>query len=64
VRPLRHQRRLQTALRCARRPTVKTLDDFDFTCQPSVKRDQLQSLDTLQCLERKEMSCFSRRQAA
>jgi hypothetical protein len=32
VRPLRHQRRLQTALRCARRPTVKTLDDFDFTC--------------------------------
>lgn len=45
---LRNQRRLQTAMRCARLPTVKTLDDFDFTFQPSVKRDQLESLHTLQ----------------
>lgn len=44
---LRNQRRLQTAMRCARLPSVKTLDDFDFTFQPSVKRDQLESLHRL-----------------
>ncbi|MFN9086429.1 MAG: ATP-binding protein [Gemmatimonadaceae bacterium] len=55
---LRNQRRLQTAMRCARLPSVKTLDDFDFTFQPSVKRDQLESLHTLQFLERKENVVF------
>lgn len=55
---LRNQRRLQTAMRCARLPAVKTLDDFDFTFQPSVKRDQLESLHTLQFLERKENVVF------
>jgi DNA replication protein DnaC len=55
---LRNQRRLQTAMRCARLPTVKTLDDFDFSFQPSVKRDQLESLHTLQFLERKENVVF------
>jgi DNA replication protein DnaC len=55
---LRNQRRLQTAMRCARLPSVKTLDDFDFSFQPSVKRDQLESLHTLQFLERKENVVF------
>jgi len=36
---LRNWRRLQTAMRSARLPAVKTLADFDFTFQPSVKRD-------------------------
>jgi DNA replication protein DnaC len=45
-------------MRCARLPTVKTLEDFDFSFQPSVKRDQLESLHTLQFLERKENVVF------
>jgi DNA replication protein DnaC len=39
-------------MRCARLPTVKTLEDFDFSFQPSVERDQLESLHILQFLER------------
>ncbi|MBK6307956.1 MAG: ATP-binding protein [Gemmatimonadetes bacterium] len=55
---LRNQRRLQTAMRSARLPTVKTLGDFDFAFQPSIKRDQLDSLHTLRFLERKENVVF------
>jgi len=55
---LRNQRRLQTAMRSARLPAVKTLADFDFTFQPSVKRDQLESLHTLSFLERRENVVF------
>jgi DNA replication protein DnaC len=51
---LRNARRLQTAMRSARLPAVKTLADFDFSFQPSVKRDQLESLHTLGFIERKE----------
>src|SRR5262249_30396243 len=51
---LRNARRLQTAMRSARLPAVKTLADFDFTFQPSVKREQLESLHTLGFIERKE----------
>jgi DNA replication protein DnaC len=55
---LRNQRRLQTAMRSARLPAVKTLADFDFSFQPSVKRDQLESLHTLSFLERRENVVF------
>lgn len=51
---LRNARRLQTAMRSARLPVVKTLTDFDFSFQPSVKREQIESLHTLGFLERKE----------
>ena len=51
---LRNARRLQTAMRSARLPAVKTLADFDFSFQPSVKREQLESLHTLGFLERRE----------
>jgi DNA replication protein DnaC len=55
---LRNQRRLQTAMRSARLPAVKTLDDFDFTFQPSVKREQLDNLHTLSFVERRENVVF------
>ena len=55
---LRNQRRLQTAMRSARLPAVKTLHDFDFAFQPSVKRDQLESLHTLSFIERRENIVF------
>ena len=51
---LRNARRLQTAMRSARLPAVKTLADFDFSFQPSVKREQIDSLHTLGFIERKE----------
>lgn len=51
---LRNARRLQTAMRSSRLPAIKTLADFDFTFQPSLKREQIDSLHTLGFLERKE----------
>jgi DNA replication protein DnaC len=55
---LRNNRRLQAAMRSSRLPAVKTLADFDFTFQPSVKREQLESLHTLGFIERKENVVF------
>ena len=51
---LRNNRRLQAAMRSSRLPAVKTLADFDFTFQPSVKREQIDSLHTLGFVERRE----------
>ena len=51
---LRNSRRLQTAMRSSRLPALKTLADFDFSFQPSVKREQVESLHTLGFLERRE----------
>jgi len=55
---LRNSRRLQMAMRAARLPAIKTLSDFDFTCQPSIKREQVDSLHTLGFLERHENVVF------
>lgn len=51
---LRNNRRLQAAMRSSRLPAVKTLADFDFTFQPSLKREQIDSLHTLGFIERRE----------
>ena len=51
---LRNNRRLQTAMRSSRLPAVKTLDQFDFTFQPSIKREQVESLHELGFLDRGE----------
>jgi DNA replication protein DnaC len=51
---LRNNRRLKAAMRSSRLPAVKTLEMFDFTFQPSIKREQLESLHELGFLERKE----------
>jgi len=51
---LRNARRLQTAMRSARLPAVKTLSDFDFSFQPRIKREQIESLHTLGFIERQE----------
>ena len=44
---LRNNRRLEAAMRSSRLPAVKTLADFDFGFQPSLKREQIESLATL-----------------
>ena len=51
---LRNNRRLQSAMRSSRLPAVKTLADFDFAFQPSIKREQIESLHELGFLERAE----------
>jgi DNA replication protein DnaC len=51
---LRNTRRLTAAMRSSRLPAVKTLADFDFAFQPSLRREQVDSLHTLGFLERRE----------
>ncbi len=55
---LRNNRRLQAAMRSSRLPAVKTLEEFDFTFQPSIKREQIDSLHQLGFIERKENVIF------
>ena len=55
---LRNNRRLQAAMRSSRLPGIKILDDFDFSFQPSIKREQIDSLHELGFLERKENVIF------
>ena len=54
---LRNNRRLQTAMRASRLPAVKTLAQFDFAFQPSIKREQIESLHELGFVDRAE--CWS-----
>ena len=51
---LRNNRRLQAAMRSSRLPAVKTLEQFDFAFQPSIKREQIDSLHELGFLDRAE----------
>ena len=51
---LRNTRRLEAAMRSSRLPAVKTLQEFDFTFQPSINRQQIESLHELGFLERRE----------
>jgi DNA replication protein DnaC len=55
---LRNNRRLQAAMRSSRLPGVKTIEDFDFSFQPSIQREQIDSLHELGFLERKENVVF------
>ena len=55
---LRNSRRLQTAMRSSRLPAIKTLAEFDFSFQPSIKREQIASLHELGFVERKENVVF------
>ena len=41
-------------MRSSRLPAVKTLADFDFSFQPSIKREQVEALHELGFVERKE----------
>jgi DNA replication protein DnaC len=55
---LRNNRRLQAAMRSSRLPAVKTLAGFDFSFQPSIRREQIESLHELGFVERKENVIF------
>ena len=51
---LKRERRLLTAMRSSKLPSVKKLDTFDFSFQPSIDRTQIFSLHELTFIERKE----------
>jgi DNA replication protein DnaC len=51
---LRRERRLFSAMRSSRLPTLKRLDSFDFAFQPSIDRNQILSLHELSFIDRKE----------
>jgi DNA replication protein DnaC len=55
---LRNNRRLQTAMRSSRLPAIKTLKQFDFAFQPSVQREQIESLHELGFVKRCENVIF------
>src|SRR3954471_6027419 len=55
---LRNNRRLQAAMRSSRLPAVKRLTEFDFFFQPSLRREQMESLHELGFVERKENVVF------
>jgi hypothetical protein len=51
-------RRLQAAMRSSRLPAVKQLVDFDFSFQPSIRREQIESQHELRFMERRENVVF------
>ena len=55
---LRNSRRLEAAMRSSRLPCVRTLADFDFAFQPSIKREQVDALHELGFLQRQENVVF------
>jgi DNA replication protein DnaC len=54
-RHLRENRRIKMALLTARLTTLKTLESFDFSFQPSIDRNRILSLAQLQFIERHEV---------
>lgn len=57
-RGLRESRRIKVALMTARLTTLKTLDSFDFAFQPSLDRNRVLSLASLEFIERREVVHF------
>jgi DNA replication protein DnaC len=51
-------RRLQAAMRSSRLPAVKRLTEFDCSFQPSLRREQMESLHELGFVERRENVVF------
>jgi DNA replication protein DnaC len=55
---LRNNHRLRTAMRSSRLPAIKTLQQFEFAFQPSIRREQIESLHELAFIKRKENVIF------
>ncbi len=55
---LRNNHRLRTAMRSSRLPSIKTLAEFDFSFQPSIRREQIESLHELAFIKRRENVIF------
>ena len=61
---LRNNRRLQAAMRSSRLPAIKRLTEFDFSFQPSLRREQMESLHELGFVSGAKMSSSSAHQAS
>ena len=57
-RHLRENRRVKMAVLTARLTTLKTLESFDFSFQPSIDRNRILSLAQLEFIERREVLHF------
>jgi DNA replication protein DnaC len=57
-RAIRETRRVKMALQTARLSTIKTLDTFDFSFQPSLDRNRVLTLAQLGFIERREVVHF------
>jgi len=55
---LKRERRLSIALNSSKLPSVKKLDSFDFSFQPSIDRSQILNLHELTFMERQENVIF------
>ena len=55
---VRNNRRLEAAMCSNWLPAVKTLEEFDFAFQPSLRREQIDSLHELDFIRRKENVVF------
>lgn len=55
---LKQERAVQGCVKVANFPYLKTLDDFDFSFQPSVNREEMYGLQRLEFLENKENLMF------
>lgn len=51
---LRNERAMSACVRVANFPYIKTLEDFDFSYQPSINKEQILDFKNLRFLERKE----------
>jgi len=54
----KEQSRIENAIKGAGLPYLKTIDEFDFTFQPSINRQQVMNLFDLSFLKRKENIIF------
>ncbi|KGG80150.1 transposase [Caloranaerobacter azorensis H53214] len=55
---LKEEKATNACVKVANFPFIKTLDDFDFTFQPSINQDKIRDLHTLRFLEKKENVLF------
>ena len=51
---LRNEKAMNACVKVANFPYIKTLEDFDFSYQPSINRGQIFDFKNLRFLERKE----------
>ena len=55
---LREQRAMSSCVKVANFPFIKTFDDFDFSYQPSVRKEQIADLTSLRFIETKTNIIF------
>ncbi len=55
---LKEEKATHACVKVANFPFKKTLDDFDFTFQPTINQDKIKDLHTLRFLEKKENVLF------